>query len=150
MPSLSEMSIKNGCNISFFQFSNGSEQEIAYYSPDSRQLSLLYNFTASPQGNVQVIPYTLPPAFIILDSTITSLCFLYVTVIFILYIYFYNEPEIKATSVAVSLCMFLGCYLQLVFNGLLFLKKTTITCYLRVWLSGIGLSSLLIFTTLCL
>ena len=70
--------------------------------------------------------------------------------IFILYIYFYNEPEIKATSVAVSLCIFVGCYLLLAYNYLLQFKQTTIVCNLELWLSAIGLSNLLIFTTLCL
>ena len=70
--------------------------------------------------------------------------------IFILYIYFYNEPEIKATSVTVSLCMFLGCYLLLAFNVLLTIKESTIVCNLEVWLSGLGLPYLLIFVILCL
>ena len=64
--------------ISFLQFSNESEQEIAYYNPDTKQFSVLYNITASPQGSAEAIPYTIPPAFVVLDSTIISLCFLYV------------------------------------------------------------------------
>ena len=157
MSSLSGKSIKfkgkhimNYNNISILQVLKESEQEIAYYSPDTRQLSVLYNITASPQGNAEAIPYTLPLANVILDSIATPMCFLYVTVIFILYIYFYKEPEIKATSVSVSLCMFVGCYLLLAFNVLLFIKETTIVCNLELWLSGIGISNLLIFATLCL
>ena len=132
------------------QFFNGSGQEIANYNPDTQQLSVFNNITTGtrPQGNIEVVTFTLPLKFTILNPVITSLCFLYITAVFVLYLYFYKEPEIRATSVSVSLCMFTGCYLLLILNILLLVKVTTFVCNLQTWLSGIGISNLLIFATL--
>ena len=56
--------------------------------------------------------------------------------------------EIKATSVPVSVCMFLGCYLLLAFIPTVLMKGSPFVCNLQAWLSGVGLSTLLIFATL--
>ena len=45
--------------------------------------------------------------------------FIFVTIMLIGYVYFHNEPEVKSTSFMLSLLIFLGCYLNLMF--LLFL-----------------------------
>ena len=50
--------------------------------------------------------------------------FFFVTIVLILYIYFRKEPEIRATSVTVSLCMFLGCYILISYFPLLVIDPT--------------------------
>ena len=40
----------------------------------------------------------------------TGVCYLFTTIVLLLFIYYRNQPEIKATSVWLSLCVFLGCY----------------------------------------
>lgn len=87
----------------------------------------------------------------------TAFCFAFVTVILILYICFRNEQEVKATSVTVSLCMFVGCYLLLLHVFLLLIAYEPATkvaipadtiCNGLAWSSGIGLPSSLILSTL--
>ena len=40
----------------------------------------------------------------------TGVCYLFTTIVLLLFVYYRNQPEIKATSVWLSLCIFLGCY----------------------------------------
>ena len=66
------------------------------------------------------IPSDLPPqfvavGFIILFYFCTAVCFLVVTVNLILYIFYRNEPTVKATSVPLSILIFVGCYLLLIY-----------------------------------
>ena len=66
------------------------------------------------------LEYTVGVAFQIVLIT------LFVTLIFILYILFHNEPEIKATSFTLSLLVFAGCYLNLVYLTLLCYSNNSI------------------------
>ena len=79
--------------------------------------------------------------------------FAFVTIMLIGYIYFRNEPEVKSTSFMLSLLIFLGCYLNLIF--LLFLlyfhqpiliSEDTLNaiCGIFPWISGLGISITLI------
>ena len=66
------------------------------------------------------IPSDLPPefvaiGFIILYYFCIAVCFLIVTTNFALYIYFRNEPTVKATGVPLSILIFIGCYLLLIY-----------------------------------
>ncbi|MCG8624508.1 MAG: hypothetical protein MJE68_21255, partial [Proteobacteria bacterium] len=82
--------------------------------------------------------------------------FLFVTIMLIGYVYFRNEPEVKSTSFMLSLLIFLGCYLNLLF--LLFLlyfhqpipiPEATLNaiCGLFPWISGLGISIALVIAT---
>ena len=84
----------------------------------------------------------------------TIFCNIFVSVV---YVCFHKEPEIKATSVTVSLCMFLGCYLLLLFLPVLLIQSQPVshlpypevfTCTLLTWLSLLGLPLTLILATL--
>lgn len=96
--------------------------------------------------------YTVGLSFEIIVST------LMVTIFLILYIVYRNEPEIKSTSLSLSLFMFLGCYLTLVYLILLIISdqpKDTIDlsfytklCTLLQWTSGLGIPVPMIVATL--
>ena len=81
----------------------------------------------------------------------------FITIIFIAYVYFRNEPEIKATSFSVSLCMFLGYYLMLLFVPFLLMESQPeeelglsgdFLCNTLVILSGVGIPCVLILAFL--
>ncbi len=44
----------------------------------------------------------------------TLLCVLFVTIMLVVFFYYWNEPEMRASSRALSLCIFIGCYLILI------------------------------------
>ena len=86
---------------------------------------------------------------VLLINLLFLLLFVFVTTIFILYIYFRNEPEIKATSVTVSLFMFLGCYILIAYLPLLVIAPASNThCHLLIWMSLAGIPFSLILATL--
>lgn len=86
-----------------------------------------------------------------------SLTFLLMTIVLVLYLYYRNEPEIKATSVSISLCMFLGSYLCLSYpllvvteSHLASLENETgdILCQFKLWFNGVALPTSLILVTI--
>ena len=96
--------------------------------------------------------YTVGLSFEIMISTLIVTCFLF------LYVVFRNEPEIKSTSLSLSLFMFFGCYLTLVYLILLLISdqpNDTIDlsfyeklCSLLQWTSGLGIPLPMIVATL--
>jgi hypothetical protein len=148
-------------NISFAQVFNGHRQEVARYHSESQHLVLFPNTSLTsdvvPRGSTLVVEYVPSVAhntFVMLS--IVS-CSTLVSVVFILYVCFHKEPEIKATSVAVSLCMFLGCYLLLLFLPVLLIDAQPVSrlpypeefiCNLLAWLSLLGLPLTIILATL--
>lgn len=73
------------------------------------------------------------------------------------FIYFRHEPEIKSTSFSLSLLIFLGCYLTLIYLCLnLHLhhpgpnKALAVLCFSLHLLSGLGIPSALILATLAI
>ena len=55
-----------------------------------------------------------PTALIVLMSFLIAFSLILTTVLMCLFIYYRNEPAIKATSNTLSLCMFVGCYFLLI------------------------------------
>ena len=96
--------------------------------------------------------YTVGLAFEIVVSALIVTCFLF------LYIVYRNEPEIKSTSLSLSLFMFFGCYLTLVYLILLLISDQpndtvdlsfyTNLCTLLQWTSGLGIPVPMIVATL--
>lgn len=132
-----------------------SRREVAFFDPEAESLvplspTILTNGSnAYPNGNTEVMKIVkLSLTTIVIVAVMSPICFVYVTTVFFLYVCFHKEPEIRATSVSVSLCMFLGSYLLLALIPVLLAGESSLLCNLQVWLSGIGLSILLIFATL--
>ena len=150
-------------NVSVVQLVNSSESEleIAYYDPILKQLYVIRNLSASgnviPHGSTVILEYNDSAVGIALVLMIWTIVFAFLTIIFASYIYFRDEPEIKATSFSVSLCMFVGCYLMLLFIPFLIIEvqpdghlgfNGDILCNILVVLSGIGVPPVLIFASL--
>ena len=135
---------------------------MAYYDPKS-QLVLLHNILAtgdSPQGSTLIVTYTTSVGTVATSMLAYFISIIFVTAVLILYLYFRNEPEVKATSSTVSLGMFVGCYLMLSFVPLLLVESnpdmilghpaagSDIVCNILVWLSGLGPPTMLILGAL--
>ena len=149
-------------NISVVQLANSPEYEleIAYYDPELKQLNVVHNLSALgniPRGStvsLELVYSTVEIAAILVAVTCIVV---FVTAILAFYIYFRNEPEIKATSFSVSLSMFLGCYLLVAFVPFLLISyqpdgylgfNGDIICKMIVILCGIAVPSVLILAAL--
>ena len=148
-------------NISFIQLVNSSRLEIACYNSESQQLVLLPNTSLTsgitPRGSTLVVEYIPSVAHNVCVVMSIIFCTALVLIVFILYVCFHKEPEIKATSVTVSLCMFLGCCLLLLYLPVLLINAQPVSrlpypgwliCNLLTWLSLLGLPLTLILATL--
>ena len=129
-------------NISIAQAENSSwsRKEIAFYDVALQQLNVTDSFLGigdKPRGTILIKSYHDHNE--ILHITLIILIFLslfaFITTVFTLYIYFRKEPEIKATSVTISMCMFLACYILISYLPLLVIDPTgNFHCHLLVWL----------------
>ena len=146
-------------NISVVQVRNGSELEIARYVSDTQWLELIENILEpdAPRGSVLIIRNENSTIHNVLFGMLTFFVAAFVTVIFVLYLLFRNEPEIKATSVPISISMFLGCYLLLSYTPVLLVKAYpdsrvavphAATCHFIAWLGGTGIPFPLILATI--
>ncbi len=156
------MKFRNGNrlnNISVIQVINGSELEIAHYDSNTQQLILSVDILESdaPRGGMLIIRNENTIQHIVLFTLLAFLCAVLVTVIFVLYLLFRNEPEIKATSVPISISMFLGCYLLLSYIPMLLVKAYpdssvavphNVTCQFLGWVGGTGIPFPLILVTI--
>ncbi len=105
-----------------------------------------------PAGRLPVMVNTVYPAWLgVLEAIV---CSILITLTLILYIYYRNEPEVKATSWSLSLLMFLGCYLMIIYVFLLTLRSIIPPtskfdlCAALVWTSGLGVSYILILAVI--
>ena len=97
--------------------------------------------------------------FYIINSIIALLVFVLLTVMLVLYIWFRNEPDIKATSVSLNILTFFGCYLLWLY--LFFLIITGLpndypkslyfadhVCKIKLWFNGLSIPGALIWSVL--
>ena len=94
-----------------------------------------------PRGRLPVRVNTVYPTWLAAIEVIV--CGLLTTVTLILYIWYRNEPEVKATSWSLSLLIFLGCYVFVVYLTLLITQVSLVfsfvnVCFLVLWFSGVG------------
>ena len=66
-----------------------------------------------PQDDIPNIYEYIPLTVTIIMSVGIGLCIVFVTAMLILFFFYWRQPEVKASSRALSLCIFLGCYLLL-------------------------------------
>ena len=130
------------------------------YINDMASLAGIYNGTSRILTNVSETTFTdyayeLP--FVHTEALLTLyllplsfLSFIFNTILLVLYIIFHSEPNVKSTSVSLSILIFTGCYLLVTFNLVLTLNRQYILdlCMVIVWLRGVGLSIPLILATL--
>ena len=93
-----------------------------------------------PRGRLPVRVNTVYPTWIAAIEVIVSGSL--ITLTLFLFVYYRNEPEIKATSWSLSLLFFLGCYLIVIFLALLIVRSSMQPmfniCPLLVWLSAVS------------
>lgn len=94
-------------------------------------------------------------AYTVSLATMICLGLIGTSVLLLGFIYFRQEPEIKSTSFSLSLLVFLGCYLTLIYLSLnLHLhypgpnKALAVLCFSLHLLSGLGIPSALILATI--
>ena len=95
--------------------------------------------------------------YTIVFSIMIAVGLLFVTIMLAGYVYFRKEPEVKSTSFVLSLLIFFGCYLNLIFMSFLLYFHQPIMisedplnaiCWILPWISGLGISIALIIATL--
>ena len=93
------------------QISSTHNQIIGYFDPWTNNFSINVTFNIPGLGpNVTYTYLFFPPSLKYFTTAVTGVSYLFTTIVLLLFIYYRNQPEIKATSVWLSLCIFLGCY----------------------------------------
>lgn len=152
--------IRVNSRVLIYQVLNGSKESLAMY----KNRSIVFT---NPNKLVFMIPGCSNPESKTLRSPITSVIlnmdtmiwFVIVTVILILFCCFRKKASIKSTSLPLSMLMFAGCYLMLLYVTIsdsyylpqyanLSPRYKEFECVVRIWLHGLGLPSGLILATL--
>ena len=146
-------------NETFRSHSDASKIFIYHNMNDtvSPRLIAIYDGISHTLANVSdiaFIDHDLPVVYKPRTSTLylllPSLCFILNTTLLVLFLYFRNEPNIKSTSVSLSLLIFIGCYFLVGYTFCLILYEVYRfdLCMVSVWFSGTGLSIPLILATI--
>ena len=132
-------------HIYIYQVVNGTSGPFGVYNSNSRSLENLTLGTFIDR-NLPLIRL-LPSSYFL---SLPVLCFVFNTVLLVLFIYFRNEPSVKSTSVSLSLLIFTGCYILIAFTiiEIADIPPKIDLCMGLVWLGGLGLSIPLILSTL--
>ena len=132
-----------------------------YYNLSVMEISLNDSILDSaPVDELPILTAALPLWYTIGVALQIALTGLFITLMLVLYIFFHKEPEIRATSFPLSLLMFAGCYLNLVYLILLYHSNHSIDsiniisddylCIFRLWLSVVGIPLPLMLAVLLL
>ena len=101
-------------SVEILQLQNGQPIQIGLFFDTLNLLSLNISVLGViPSVTLDRIYLVYPAVLTMLLSTFVILCFILTTVSMCLFIYYRNEPAIKATSNTLSLCLFIGCYFLL-------------------------------------
>ena len=134
--------------VDIIEIRNGSAVQVGSYDPVSQETVLALENYNNPIDNVlsNEIPRIYrqsPLPLTVLQSIVTGAGIILTTISLFLFIYYRNTVEVKATSLPLSLLMFLGCYL-LFTSSLLFTVANAIVdhgpffCTARAWCMGLG------------
>ena len=147
---------KTETSVNIYQVQCGEAVLAAVYDPNEDNLTLTdpeLVFTA-PADQFEVIYELLPHWLMISIFCICGLAYIMTTIILVLFLYWRNEPEIKATSLYLSLIMFAGCYLLYTATVMRTVHKSFVIefnvfkaiCNIDIWFRSIGIN--FIFSTL--
>ena len=140
--------------IDIVQIRNSNNTIIAQYSNELVFIDEVFKTIVPPDELTEVygggsLAYTVSLAAMICLSLIGT------SIVLVGFIYFRHEPEIKSTSFSLSLLVFLGCYLTLIYLSLqLHLhhpgpnQALAVLCFSLHLLSGLGIPSALILATI--
>ena len=152
--------------VRVFQVINNTEELIGEFNGDHKNrtclgkdldldysLCLLNGLVDPPPDSFKTKTILLPTWASYLIGITTAVFLIGTTVNFIfLYVVFRKRPEVKASSVSLSIVMFIGCYLS--FVGMLMRNVSRsydisnadtfeVICNIEVWFSGIGIDLVL-------
>ena len=150
-PNLTFHDIQNNTPaIHFLQVRNGTATRVATVLNGTVAENQWLQEEQLPIGRLPVRVNTVYPTWLAAIEVIV--CGSLITLTLFLFVYYRNEPEIKATSWSLSVLIFLGCYLIVIYLALLTVRgsmqPTFNICPLLVWLSGIGVSHTLVLAVL--
>ena len=153
----SGLDISQHRQINIFQVRNLSTVQVALYSGiNNFSFTDLTFRTIVPSDELRITTVGVSLAYTATFLTEISAGFVLLTVMLIAYSCFRNEPEVKSTSFSLSLLMFLGSYLMLVYLSILLyfhqpwaISDATLNglCISLNWFSGLGIPFALIFVT---
>ena len=128
-------------------------QIVGYLNPFTNNFSINVTFNIPGLGpNVTYTYIIFPPSLTYFTAAVTGVCYLFTTIVLLLFIYYRNQTEIKATSVRLSLCIFLGCYFILsgalndfIANGNMLTSQArrVMTCNIITYFVSLGVDLLL-------
>ena len=143
-------------SVDILHIRNREAQHVGHYNQFSGTVINMSLFNDIPSDELERHFILLTPVLSGIVSSIVASCILFITAMLFLYWYYRNEHEIKATSIRLSLFIFLGCYLMCisalmtmiaVFDGVRVPNSATAAyCCTRIWSSFIG--GVLILSTL--
>ena len=97
--------------VEIFQIRNATSVQIGHYDPVVGKVHIELDYLGTfPDDELSRVYQLYPVSVTIILSTISVLCIVFTTAMLVLFICYRNEPEIKASSLHLSYCMFLGCY----------------------------------------
>ena len=144
--------------IDIYLIKNGTSILEGYYDHIWRNITFTGTLLNGPipSDNHKIITDRASLVYASIASIVLLVCTILVTIILILYIYYFKEPEIKSTSVSLSLLMFFGCYIILLYLLLALIYTQSLVpsdspfniCTAIIWLSITGVSLPLILATL--
>ena len=126
--------------VYFLQVRNGTATRVATVLNGTVAENQWLQEEHLPRGRLLVRVNTVYPTWLAAIEIIVSGSF--ITLTLFLLVYYRNEPEIKATSWSLSLLIFVGCYLIVIYLALLTVRgsmqPTFNICPLLVWLSAVS------------
>ena len=144
-----------GSSVNIFQVQGGQPVLVGVYNPNEDNLTINNSILSTvPADHFEVIYELLPQWLMITIFCICGLAYILTTIILVLFLYWRNEPEIKATSPYLSLVMFAGCYLLYTATVMRTAHQSfvikfnafTAICNIDIWFRSIGIN--FIFSTL--
>ena len=142
-------------SVGMFQFQQGQMVKLGLYDTSHHLLTLNTSLLGNiPSDELRRVYEIYPLVLTVLLSIFAIAGLILTTVILTLFIYFRTEPEIKAASRYLSLCMFFGCYTLLlasldytILSGIVIPQDnfaiSALACVLDVSLAAIGLDTVL-------
>ena len=131
-----------GSNVYVYQIFNGMLSPSGVYEGEPQ---LLVNVTLKGLS----IDHFKPPAVLPLHylMVLPIVCCVFNTMLLLLFICFRNEPDVKSTAVSLSLLMFIGCYLFVVYIIFIFVGESLNLDLCMVRIYGLSLCTPLILAT---
>ena len=150
-PNLTFHEIQNNTPaVYFLQMRNGTATRVATVLNGKVTENQWLQEEQLPRGRLPVRVNRVYPTWLAAIEIIVS-GFL-ITLTLFLYIYYRNEPEIRATSWSLSLLMFLGCYMVMTYLILSSFRSVPALkfniCLLLVWMSALGIPYTVILAVL--